>query len=123
MFLKARTASGATCVLAAFFSFFPICHRKDLLPQRKSGDAGPMQGSLGGVCDQGEGTAGGNPIDHGCAVSDQQVCLAQETPAGLVFVELGEVSLDKQAFSWIKQKTSRTRATFAALLTVCVSNS
>ena len=65
------------------------------------------------MCDQGEGTAAGDPIDRGWAVSDQQVCSAQETPAGLVFVELGEVSLDKQAFSWTKQRTARTKATDA----------
>ena len=73
----------------------------------------PTQGSLGSVCDRGEGTAGGDPLDRGWAVSDRQVCSAQETPAGLVFVELGEVSLDKQAFSRTKQRTARTKATAA----------
>ena len=28
-----------------------------------------MQGSLGGMCDWGQGSAGGNPIDHGWVVS------------------------------------------------------
>lgn len=70
----------------------------------------PTQGS---VCDRGEGTAGRDPITRGWAVSACQVCLAQETPAEFVFVELREVSLDKQAFSWTKQRTARTSATAA----------
>lgn len=70
----------------------------------------PTQGS---VCDRGEGTAGRDPITRGWVVSAWQVCLAQETTAGFVFVELREVSLDKQAFSWTKQRTARTSATAA----------
>lgn len=70
----------------------------------------PTQGS---VCDRGEGTAGGDPITHGRGVSAWQVCSAQETPAGFVFMELREASLDKQAFSWTKQRTAGTRATAA----------
>lgn len=75
----------------------------------------PTQGS---VCDRGEGTAGGDPITHGQVVSAKQVCSAHETPAGFVFVELREVSLDKQAFSWTKQRTGRTR-TFVTLDCKC----
>lgn len=72
-----------------------------------------LEPTQGGVCDQGEGTAGRDPITRGWVVSAWQVCLAQETPAGFVFVELREVSLDKQAFSWTKQRTARTSATAA----------
>lgn len=64
----------------------------------------PTQGS---VCDRGEGTAGGDPITHGRGVSAQQVCSAQETPAGFVFMELREASLNKQAFSWTKDSRNR----------------
>lgn len=72
-----------------------------------------LEPTQGGVCDRGEGTAGRDPITCGWVVSAWQVCLAQEIPAGFVFVELREVSLDKQAFSWTKQRTARTSAAAA----------
>lgn len=42
------------------------------------GNQEPMHGSLGSVCDGGEGTAGGNPIGHVWAASVRQVCSVQE---------------------------------------------
>ena len=68
-----------------------------------------MQGSLGGMCDWGQGTASGNPINHGWVVS------GPGESGWACFVEPGEVSLDKQAFSWTKQRTGRTRTTFVTL--------
>ena len=72
-----------------------------------------MEPTQGSVRDWGEGIAGRDPITRGWVVSAWQVCLAQETPAGFVFVELREGSLNKQAFSWTKQRTARTSATAA----------
>lgn len=43
-----------------------------------------------GQCNQGEGTAGGNPIHHVWAISDRQVCQDQERLSGHVSVVLGD---------------------------------
>lgn len=64
------------------------CHRKHLLPQRKSGV------HAGQCVWLGEGAGGRTPISHVWAVSDQQVCSVQESRRlGLYVCLAQEVSL------------------------------
>lgn len=69
----------------------------------------PAHGSLGGVCDREEGTAGGSPTNCGWAASGRQVCSAWETLAGFVFEELGEGEPRQAGFLLDKIKDSQNQ--------------